>query len=70
MADWKDDLADAVSNKFTKEQQDTEASNNKQRFIKGARAGDLGWYSDLPPIISPRIMRLSPVFVRPAHLSP
>jgi hypothetical protein len=34
MADWKDDLADAVSNKFTKEQQDTEAFNNKQRLIK------------------------------------
>jgi hypothetical protein len=34
MADWKDDLADAVSNKLTKEQQDTEAFNNKQRLIK------------------------------------
>jgi hypothetical protein len=34
MADWKDDLADAVSNKLTKEQQDTEALNNKQRLIK------------------------------------
>ena len=34
MADWKDDLADAVSNKLTKEQQDAEAYNNKQRLIK------------------------------------
>jgi|HubBroStandDraft_6_1064221.scaffolds.fasta_scaffold10289_5 hypothetical protein len=34
MADWKDDLADAVSNKLTKEQQDAEAFNNKQRVIK------------------------------------
>ena len=34
MADWKDDVADAASNKLTKERQDTEAFNNKQRLIK------------------------------------
>ena len=34
MADWKDDLADAVSTQLTKEQQDMEASNSEQRLIK------------------------------------